>query len=158
MIRILFVCLGNICRSAAAEAIMKSIVAEHHADDQFFIDSAGILNYHEGDMADPRMRKYASERGYNVTSISRPVRISDYDDFDLIIGMDDSNVESLIDNAMTLQQKNKIHQMSEYLEKYDDDYIPDPYYGGLSGFERVIDLLEDSCEVLFNQLNKRIDA
>lgn len=93
--RILFVCLGNICRSAAAEAVMKAFVEKHGAADRYLIDSAGILNYHEGEYADPRMIQAAQQRGYMVTSISRPVQADDFDIFDIIVGMDDDNVESL---------------------------------------------------------------
>ena len=107
MIKILLVCLGNICRSAAAEAVMKSILEEHGVSDKFFIDSAGILSVHQGERADARMRSVASTRGYNVTSISRPVTYDDFDKFDWIIGMDDNNVEALLDKAVTQEQKEK---------------------------------------------------
>ena len=147
-IKILFVCMGNICRSAAAEAIMKSLVAESDPSVRFYIDSAGILSYHQGEKADARMRRHAAKRGYDVTSISRPVSRNDFNEFDLIIGMDDSNIENLHNLVQTKMHRAKIHKMTEYSQKYDCSHIPDPYYGGDAGFELVIDLLEDACEGL----------
>ena len=154
MIKILFVCLGNICRSAAAEAVMKSIVEEYGVSDRFYIDSAGILSVHQGEQADPRMRSIASARGYQITSISRPVTYDDFDKFDWLIGMDDSNVDALMDKAVTQEQKEKIKRMADFSNDSDVTYVPDPYYGGLKGFDRVIDVLEDSCKGLFDSIRK----
>ena len=153
--KILFVCLGNICRSAAAEAVMKSIVHKHDADSDYVIDSAGILSYHQGDPADPRMRFFAGQRGYDVTSISRPVVAEDFNRFDWIIGMDDSNIDDLKEKAYTVEHLDKIHKMTEFTRHSDMDHVPDPYYGGSAGFERVMDLLEDACEGLFYYLEKK---
>lgn len=149
---ILFVCLGNICRSAAAEAVMKKIVDDKGASTDFNIDSAGILNYHQGEHADPRMISFASRRGYDVTSISRPVKTADFDRFDLVIGMDNTNVDDLYDRAATAEHTKKIHKMTEFCRKFTNDYVPDPYYGGADGFELVLDLLEDACEGLYETL------
>ncbi len=149
--KILFVCLGNICRSAAAEAVMKAVLARK-GDDCFFVDSAGILNYHEGERADSRMRYFAGQRGYDITSISRPVRSSDFEDFDYIIGMDDSNIDDLKERAATVEQDAKIHKMTEFCVNVEADHVPDPYYGGNEGFERVMDLLEDACEGFYQWL------
>ena len=112
--KILFVCLGNICRSAAAEAVMKKLVQEQNVAQDFEIDSAGLINYHEGEPADPRMRAHAARRGYVVDSISRPVRTSDFFDFDLIIGMDDRNIDELKHRVPDLETEAKIHRMTEY--------------------------------------------
>lgn len=150
--RILFVCLGNICRSAAAEAVMKAFVEKHGAADRYLIDSAGILNYHEGEYADPRMIQAAQQRGYMVTSISRPVQADDFDIFDIIVGMDDDNVESLHFKAQSEAHRKKIHQMTEFAIQMHDRYVPDPYYGGTAGFAHVMDLLEDTCEGLYQFL------
>jgi protein-tyrosine phosphatase len=152
---ILFVCLGNICRSAAAEAVMKAVLAKHE-DEHFFVDSAGILSYHQGEPADSRMRYFAGLRGYDVTSISRPVKGYDFEKFDLIIGMDNSNVDELKERAATPEQEAKVHQMTEFAIRTTETYVPDPYYGGNEGFERVMDLLEDTCEGLYQYLIKRI--
>ena len=133
-IRILFVCLGNICRSSCAEGVMKKLVEEAGLENRFMIDSAGILSYHQGELPDPRMRAHAARRGYELVHRSRPVRVHDFEDFDVIIGMDDRNVDDL-------------RERHPY-----DDYVPDPYYGGAEGFEHVIDLLEDGCRNLMERL------
>lgn len=146
--KILFVCLGNICRSPSAEAVMKKQVKDAGLENQFEIDSAGILGCHEGERADDRMRAHAIRRGYRLDSISRPVRTSDFFDFDLIIGMDDRNIEDLKHKAPDLKSVGKIHRMTEYSRNKLYDYVPDPYYSGAEGFELVLDLLEDACEGL----------
>lgn len=149
---ILFVCLGNICRSPMAETIMQSIVNERDAEASFGIDSAGILGYHSGEGADPRMRSHAFQRGYRITHISRQVREDDFYHFDYIIGMDERNMEDLRALAPA-DSTAELHQMTEYCQHHPDDYyVPDPYYGGAAGFAHVIDLLEDACEGLFQCL------
>lgn len=150
--RILFVCLGNICRSCTAEEVMRTILKREGLDKVIEVDSAGLISYHQGEQADPRMRAHASRRGYNITHLSRPVRMSDFDDFDLIIGMDDSNISGLLDRAPSLEAEAKIHRMTEYCTTLVADHVPDPYYGGAQGFENVIDILEDACEGLLASL------
>lgn len=151
-LKLLFVCLGNICRSPSAEAVMKKLVEDAGVSDRIEVDSAGIIGYHEGEPADGRMRGHAARRGYRLDSISRPVRPSDFYDFDLIIGMDDRNVEDLKRMAPDLETADKIHQMTEFSRNKLYDYVPDPYYGGASGFELVLDLLEDACAGLLAAL------
>jgi Protein-tyrosine-phosphatase len=146
--------MGNICRSPAAEGILKAKLKENGLEDLFYIDSAGIHGYHEGELPDHRMRMHASRRGYNLTSRSRPVKYDDFFDFDLIVGMDDSNLCDLNRRAPDEVSLQKISRMTDYCQKYSDDYIPDPYYGGASGFEKVLDLLEDACEGLIRKLQK----
>ncbi len=132
---------------------MKALVEKKKRTEEFEIDSAGILSVHRGEKADPRMRQHAARRGYHLTSVSRPVTWDDFDKYDLIIGMDDSNIEALNDLALTMEHKAKIHKMTDYAGNYKNTYVPDPYYGGTDGFELVIDLLEDGCEGLFRRLN-----
>ena len=151
-VRILFVCLGNICRSPAAEEIMRFLVKNEGLSDLIDIDSAGILNYHEGELPDKRMCNHAARRGYTLSSRSRPIQVMDFDHFDLIIAMDDSNFYRLSELAPDVVAKNKIHRMAEYLHQYMNDYIPDPYYSGSEGFELVLDLLEDGCAGLLNTI------
>ena len=153
--KILFVCLGNICRSPAAEGIMRSIVADKPDAADWEIDSAGTGGYHIGDQPDRRMRVHARERGINLVHTCRRVSESDFDRFDMIIGMDDSNISNLRAIAPTVEAEKKIHRMAEFLDpgmRY--DYIPDPYYEGSEGFELVLDLLQNGCENLYKKLTE----
>ena len=156
-IQILFVCLGNICRSPSAEAVMKQLVQQSGRADQFRIDSAGLIDYHEGEQADPRMRAHAIRRGYVLDSISRPVRTEDFFDFDLIIGMDNRNVDELRHRAPSVETMQKVHQMTEFSRNRLYDYVPDPYYSGAEGFELVLDLLEDACQGLLDTCIPALD-
>jgi len=152
MKKILFVCMGNICRSPAAEGIFKQKVLEQGLEAGFHIDSAGTYGYHEGELPDSRMRDHAFRRGYKLTSRSRPIKKDDFGKFDLIIGMDDNNIYNLKRLAPSRESQQKIRLMTDYCQYYTDDHVPDPYYGGPSGFEHVLDLLEDACEGLLNEL------
>ena len=146
--RILFVCLGNICRSPAAEGIMRHLVEERGLTDLFVLDSAGTYGGHAGDLPDPRMRSHAARRGYSLEHRSRKITGEDFDRFDLIIGMDDMNVENLRRLAPDVDSLAKIHRMTEYNRHFLHDHVPDPYYSGADGFELVLDLLEDACDGL----------
>ena len=152
--RILFVCLGNICRSPAAEGIMRAVLAEHGDEARWEVDSAGIGNWHAGQLPDNRMRVHARRRGLELTHRARQVRESDFDDFDLIIGMDAGNLADLRRLAPTPEAMAKIHAMTEWLRtvatRY--DHIPDPYYEGAEGFELVLDLLQDAVGNLYREL------
>ncbi len=151
--RILFVCLGNICRSPAAEGIFAKKAAEKGL--KLKIDSAGTSAWHQGEKADARMRKHARERGYDLSSISRRFDArSDFDAFDLIIAMDDQNYYDLMEQARTPEEEEKIHRMRDFLKNQAYDHIPDPYYGGASGFDLVIDLLEEGAESLLDYIKE----
>ena len=152
MKKILFVCLGNICRSSTAEGVMLHLIEEAGLEKEFVIDSAGILSYHQGELPDSRMRAHAARRGYNLTHLSRPVRTEDFYNFDLIIGMDDRNIEDLIERAPDLETEKKIRRMTDYCRVKMVDYVPDPYYGGAQGFENVLDILEDACAGLLESI------
>ena len=152
-VRILFVCLGNICRSPAADGVMRSIVEENGQESRFLIDSAGTGGYHIGDLPDQRMRVHARRRGLELTHICRQVRESDFDNFDLIVGMDESNLRNLRRLAPTVEAEAKIVPMAAWVDaalRY--DHIPDPYYDGAEGFETVLDLLQNGCQNLYNSL------
>lgn len=152
-VKILFVCLGNICRSPMAECIMKKYVSDKGLASHIEVDSAGLEAYHEGGMADSRMRAHAARRGYNITSISRPMRKSDWDYFDMIICMDDQNIQALNMRAPNDNAKEKISRATKFCDKfYLESNVPDPYYEGGQGFEYVIDLLEDACMGILKQL------
>ena len=153
---VLFVCLGNICRSPAAQAVMQRLVDERGLTDRFYIDSAGIGAWHIGDLPDKRMRVHARPRGYELTHRARKVQASDFEDFDLIVGMDAGNVDDLRYKAATIEQQDKVVMMGEYIRQYPNyDYVPDPYYEGSEGFELVLDLLEDACDNLLNRIIKQ---
>jgi protein-tyrosine phosphatase len=154
-VKILFVCLGNICRSPSAEAIMKSLVEQAGMEHDIEIDSAGLLSYHQGSLPDERMRVHARKRGYELISRSRPIETDDFFTFDLIIGMDDANIDELQQRAPGVEEAKKIHRMTDYSRRIQMDHVPDPYYGGHSGFEMVLDLLEDACDGLLEKLRKR---
>lgn len=147
--RILFVCLGNICRSPAAEGVMQKFVENEGLGDRVFCDSAGTYGGHTGEKADARMRRAAAKRGYDLQSISRQIRSDDFDNFDMIITMDDSNYERVHRLAPSVEAAEKIYRMTDFCVAHPTaTHVPDPYYEGAEGFERVLDLLEDACKGL----------
>ncbi len=145
MTRILFVCMGNICRSPCAEGIMQNLVKQRGLENEFECDSAGTIDYHQGDPADQRMREHASLRGYELNSIARKFILKDFENFDWIITMDENNYSQIClldkNNIFT----HKIRRMTDFCEGTKISSVPDPYYGGSQGFENVIDILEDAC-------------
>ncbi len=155
MTRVLFVCLGNICRSPAAEAVMTHLIAENSLSDVIECDSAGTSAYHHGEPADSRMISHGRKRNYNLTSISRPFDpASDFENFDWIITMDDCNFENVIALARKSADQDKVKKMLSFSQSFSDTEVPDPYYGGEAGFEHVYDLLEDCCQGLLDQISK----
>lgn len=150
-ISILFVCLGNICRSPAAQGIMQHIVEESNQRDKFRLDSAGLYGGHAGELPDSRMRQCAFQYGYRLEHRSRPVKESDFDRFDLIVAMDDSNYDRLRRLAPTVEDERKVVKMISFCrENKGYSYIPDPYYEGMEGFHIVVNLLEDACRGLYD--------
>ncbi|CAN6452424.1 unnamed protein product [Victoria cruziana] len=157
---VLFVCLGNICRSPAAEGVFRDIVGKRGIDSNFNIDSAGTINYHEGSLADPRMRSAAKKRGIEITSISRPIRPTDFKDFDLILAMDKQNREDILEaferwkarESLPADAAKKVKLMCSYCKRHKETEVPDPYYGGSQGFDKVLDMLEDACESLLDSI------
>ncbi len=152
MVKILFVCLGNICRSPSAEAVFKHFIEDTNSQSKISCDSAGTYGGHAGHKADSRMQKHAVLRGYNLTSISRQFIQSDFETFDLIIGMDDSNIRDIKRLDTENIYGDKIVKMTDYSRRSNYTEVPDPYYGGSQGFELVLDILEDSCESLIEML------
>ena len=153
--KLLFVCLGNICRSPAAEAIMNKFIEKKGLTNQIICDSAGTSPYHNGQKAHPIMRKYAKTKGYNITSISRLFEIEDFDQFDWIITMDNSNYKNIISLTKKKEYENKVLKMADFCKAKNCDFIPDPYHGTDKGFLDVISLLEDSCSQLLQHLLKK---
>ncbi len=150
---ILFVCLGNICRSPAAQGVMERLVEEKGVADKFEIDSAGLYGGHAGDLPDARMRAHARQRGLNLTHRSRQVKESDFDRFDIIVAMDDSNYDRLRRMAPTPEDEKKVVKMADFFTLHPwADCVPDPYYDGAEGFENALDLIEDGCETLLRNV------
>ena len=152
--KVLFVCLGNICRSPAAQGIFEHYVRENAMTDKIEADSAGTYSGHRGELPDRRMRNAALYRGFALTHLARPVSSLDFLEFDLIIAMDDQNYEDLMHLAPSVEATHKIHRMSEFLKVRKMSYIPDPYYMGVEGFSLVLDLLEDGCKNLYDIIVK----
>ena len=149
--------MGNICRSPTAEAIMNNLIENKNLSDYIEVDSAGTINYHEGESADRRMIKHASARGYSLDSRARQFNSHcDFNDFDYIIAMDDENFMDI--KSMDLQNKfsHKIFRMVDFSDKYNVGAIPDPYYKGVSGFEEVLDLLEDAVMGLLRKVEEDV--
>ncbi len=152
--RILFVCLGNICRSPAAEGILRDLVIRRGLTEQIEIDSAGTYAGHTGELADPRMRRAASARGIELTHRARQIREVDFERFDRIIVMDDYNYEDVHRLAPSRELAMKIYRMREFFSSSRYSYVPDPYYEGREGFEIVLDLLEEGCGRLLDELTE----
>lgn len=148
---VLFVCLGNICRSPTGEGVFRHFVQEHGAEGRIRIDSAGTISHHAGEGADPRMRAAASQRGYDLTSRSRKICPEDFETFDLIVAMDRENQRDL-ERQRSSTARAEIRLLSDFLGPRAPRDVPDPYYGGASGFETVLDLIEDACPALLRRL------
>lgn len=156
-VSVLFVCLGNICRSPAAEGIMKKLVTDNHLEESVFVDSAGTSGWHEGELPDTRMRMHGQRRGYDFCSLSRKFRYDDFELFDYIIVMDDDNYRNVKKLAKTEDDVARIYRMTDFSDKFSHHQVPDPYYGGASGFELVMDLLEDACGNLLNKIKSNFE-
>tara|TARA_Y100001968_G_scaffold309886_1_gene330269 strand:- start:54416 stop:54895 length:480 start_codon:yes stop_codon:yes gene_type:complete len=151
---ILFVCLGNICRSPAAEGVFLHQIKNKNLEDQFIVDSAGTGGWHVGNNADPRMRNAALKRGIEVNSKARKINLHDFQSFDLILTMDNSNLSDIQKLSSKVTNKNTaiIRPLLSYSETSKIIEVPDPYYGGDSGFDKVLDLLEEAIECLLLEL------
>eukprot|EP00892_Ulva_mutabilis_P011207 jgi/Ulvmu1/8459/UM043_0039.1 len=170
---VLFVCLGNICRSPTAEAVFNDVVSKAGVAQEFSIDSCGTgggnpewykdggWSYHEGEDADPRMTKAASARGVKLTSKSRPLRPADLEEFDYIVGMDPKNILAMkvasehwkaTGKAVPDEYEHKFLSMAAFCSKHSVESVPDPYYGGPQGFDNVLDLLDDACTGLLSHI------
>ena len=156
MIRLCFVCLGNICRSPTAEGIMLHLVREAGLEAAIQIDSAGTGAYHAGELADARSRKVAAARGFDLPSRARQFKAADYERFDYVLAMDASNLANL--QALT-SSDDDLAKLS-LLRKWDPETdgepdVPDPYYGGPRGFDEVFDMCERACRALLTTLRQR---
>jgi protein-tyrosine phosphatase len=153
--RLLFVCLGNICRSPAAEGVFLHLIAREGLEDRFVVDSAGTGGWHAGNPADRRMRAAAERRGIHLPSRARQIALADFTAFDRILTMDDDNLRNVRSLACELGERPglaRIEPMTSHCRLHQAREVPDPYYGGEQGFEQVLDLLEDACAGLLETL------
>ena len=143
---VLFVCLGNICRSPAAEAIFIDLIKKRGLNDNFIVDSAGTGSWHIGKRADNRMRIAAKNRGVEIWSRARQINAKDFEKFNYIITMDDSNFENINDlkYRKSLSDFSSIKKIQNFRSVFEETEVPDPYFGGDEGFDHVLDILQDS--------------
>ena len=151
-VKVLFVCWGNICRSPSAEAVMNAYIEKEGLNGKLECDSAGTISYHNGEPADARMKQHAARRNYKLTSISRQITPNDFDEFDYVIGMDNSNITNMKPFITRNEHHQKVSKMTDYCSNGNPGSVPDPYYGGADGFEQVLDILEDACDGLLNHI------
>ena len=155
-IGVLFVCMGNICRSPLAEGVFRQYVIDAGLDAEIESDSAGTHAYHSGEPADRRAQAAAARRGFSLDGIrARRIREDDFDRFDYILAMDEDNLLLLQDSAPD-EQRNKVKLFLEFAEAQRENEVPDPYYGGTAGFERVLDLVEEASRGLLETLRSRM--
>ena len=154
--RVLFVCMGNICRSPAGEIVFRHLVEEAGLGGRIQIDSAGTIGYHAGNPPDPRMSETLRNRGYTISGRSRQITPTDLTDFDLILVADKDNLRDVRSLASSGQSLDHVQLVTDYCSNHDANHVPDPYYGGPSGFEKVADLVEDACGGALVSIKSRI--
>jgi protein-tyrosine phosphatase len=151
---VLFVCLGNICRSPLAEGVFRALVRREGLESDFHIDSAGTGSWHAGEPPDARSAKVAAEHGITLDHRARQVRREDLERFDFVIAMDRENLSALQRMANGLGGA-RLHLLREFEHETDGEEVPDPYYGGPSGFDEVFEMVRRSCEGLLRELRAR---
>lgn len=147
---VLFVCLGNICRSPTGEGVLQKFLDDQGLAEEYFVDSAGTIGYHDGNPADARMRKAAAARDYDLLSRSRKIMAADLEKFDLVIAMDQSNFEDI--HRVDGEPAATVKMLSDFLDDHWPRDVPDPYYGGAEGFETVMDMIEAACPAIIEWL------
>ncbi len=154
--RVLLVCMGNICRSPTAEGVLRQFIKINKLGDKVEVDSAGTHGYHVGEAPDSRTQRAASVRGYNLSQLrARKVARQDLDYFDLILAMDKSNLDNL-KRMSTTEQQERIKLFMQYAKNFEDDEVPDPYYGLGHGFDLVLDMVEDASQGLIEEIKQKI--
>lgn len=154
--KLLFVCLGNICRSPAAENIMNQLIQQRNLVGKVVCDSAGTSSYHIGSSPDRRMTAAATQRGMTMTGQARQFTPADFEAFDLILAMDRDNFADIAYLDPVGKFKDKVHLMCDFCTQHSLKEVPDPYYGGAEGFNQVLDLLTDACNGLLDQVQKNL--
>ena len=153
--RVLFVCTANICRSPTAHGVLRHLAREAGLEDHVVVDSAGTHDYHAGESPDRRAQKHAARRGYDLSDLkARCIRPGDFANFDLILAMDRGHLQ-LLERDCPPEQRHKLRLFMEYAEGTAGDQVPDPYYGGSLGFERVLDLVEAGARGLLGEIRRR---
>jgi protein-tyrosine phosphatase len=152
MTKVLFVCMGNICRSPAAEGVFKKILDDNDSSQEFYVDSAGIIDYHAGEQPDLRMITAMENRGYSANHFARQVNLKDFEIFDYLVAADYFVFRQLNKYPVSPENKKKIIQMAQFLQNHKENEIPDPYYGTDEDFEYCLDLIEDAVNGFFNKL------
>jgi protein-tyrosine phosphatase len=152
---VLFVCMGNICRSPTAHGVFRQKVSDQGLAEMVTVDSAGTHNYHPNSPPDERSQAHAAKRGYDLSNLrARQIQEEDFERFDLILVMDWDNL-ALVQDACPPKHMAKVRRLTEFCIRLDSPVVPDPYYGGSNGFDHVLDLVEDACEGLIGQIRKR---
>jgi protein-tyrosine phosphatase len=152
MMRVLFVCTGNICRSPTAHGVMRHLVREAGLEKRIAVDSAGIHDFHAGEPADRRAQLHAARRGYDLSQFkARQISIDDFQEFDLILAMDRGHLR-LLEQACPPEHRHKLRLFMQYADGAAADEVPDPYYGGREGFERVLDMVESAARGLLGEI------
>lgn len=151
---ILFLCMGNICRSPAAHCAFQHMVDQAGLSDQFDIESAGTIGFHSGNPPDRRMQQVMRKRGIPIIGRSKQLDSFDMEHYDLILAMDKNNFEGALSLARGDEQRAKVKLFCEYCTEHNETEVPDPYYGGDGGFDHVMDLIEDGCRGLLKELSE----
>lgn len=156
MVKVLFVCMGNICRSPTAEGVFRRALQAHGLGEIVFVDSAGTHDYHVGACPDARATAAALRRGIDLSSLrARQVNVQDFEHFDYVLAMDSENLAHL-EEICPPHLSHKLRRFLEFAEHLSDQDVPDPYYGGAAGFERVLDLVEAASTGLIRELKQRV--
>ena len=153
MVKVLFVCLGNICRSPTAEGVFRKLLAGEEIESLVLVDSAGTHAYHIGEPPDGRAQEAALRRGVDLSELrGRRAERSDFDEFDYVLAMDRENYRNLL--AIAGDHAHKVRLFMEYAVNFDETEVPDPYFGGANGFEKVLDMIEDAAAGLLRDIRR----
>lgn len=154
MVSVMFVCLGNICRSPAGEGMLLHLVENGNYSIDLTVASSGIGDWHLGQLPDARMRRAAQERGITLSTRARLFKIEDFQEYDYILAADEEVLNDLYHYAESPGDKSKVHLITVFSSSYKNEEIPDPYYGGRADFDLVLDMLQDACEGLLLEIQK----
>lgn len=155
--KVCFVCLGNICRSPTAEGVFEHLINERDLEPYFEVDSSGTSAYHIGESANSKSQQIARQHGVTLNSKARQFKASDFQYFDLVIAMDEENLQNIKQLDVQEEYFHKVEKLRAFDPQPGDGNVPDPYYGGIQGFENVFQIVKRSCKNLLDQLEEHID-